>query len=185
MMRGSAHLKAVPGEKAGIPVKKEEYGPERGGTWLETTRIPTLLNEMEQMMGEFFRRPFFGAGATPWRGLLSEFGAAGGYSPAVDVYEDGGNICVKADLPGFSKNDIEVKLFGNTLEITGEKKAEEKVDQRDYLRLERSYGKFCRTVRLPEGLDSDHVTANFADGVLEIKIPRIEGKRAVHHVPIK
>lgn len=184
-MRGSAHLKAVSGEKGSVPVRKEEYGPERGGTWLETTRIPNFLNEMERMMSEFISRPFAGFGAAPWRGLLSEFGAAGGYSPAVDVYEDGGNICVKADLPGFSKNDIDVKLVGNTLEITGEKKAGERVDQRDYLRLERSYGKFCRTVRLPEGLDYEHVAANFADGVLDVKIPRVEGKRAVHHVPIK
>lgn len=181
-MRGSAHLKAVSGEKASVPIKKE-YPAERG-SWLEESRIPNLLNEMEQMMGEFFRRPFFGAGAAPWRGLLGEVGA-GGYSPAVDVYEDGGNICVKVDLPGFGKNDIDVKLIGNTLEITGEKKAAEKIDQRDYLRLERSYGKFSRTLRLPEGLDYDHVTANFSDGVLDVKIPRIEGKRAVHHVSIK
>jgi HSP20 family protein len=180
----AAHLKAVSSDKGGIPVKTEEYAPEGRGSWLETTRIPNFLGDMERMMSEFISRPFGGYGA-PWRGLFSEFGAPGAYSPAVDIYEDGGCICLKADLPGFSKKDIYVKLVGNTIEITGEKRTEEKIDKRDYLRLERSYGKFNRTVRLPEGLDCDHVTANFADGVLEIKIPRVEDKRAIHHVQIK
>ncbi|HEX9080548.1 MAG TPA: Hsp20/alpha crystallin family protein [Desulfuromonadaceae bacterium] len=136
------------------------------------------------MMNEVFHRPAFGLGMMPWRGLLGELGK-GGMSPAVDVFEEGGNIVVKADLPGLTKNDIEVKVVENVLEITGEKKTEEKVDRNDYLRLERSYGKFTRTLRLPEGLDTDHVTAGFADGVLKVKIPRIAGKRIVQHIPIK
>lgn len=184
-MKGASHLKAVreTGETGSVPIKTE-YAPEPRGSWLETTRLPNILDEMERMMSDVFRRPLAGFGAAPWKGLLPEFGI-GGFSPAVDVYEDGGNICVKADLPGFSKKDIEVKLIDNILEITGEKKAEEKVDKRDYLRFERSYGKFSRTLRLPEGLDSEHVIANFNDGVLEIKVPRIESKRAVHHIAIK
>src|SRR6185369_2040783 len=172
-MRGTSHLKAVPAEKGYVPVTSGEYAPESRGSWLEQTRIPNLLEEMERMMGEFFHRSWPTGAAAPWRGLWGESGF-GGYSPAVDVFEDGGNIWVKADLPGFSKKDIEVKLIDNVLEITGEKKAEEKVDKRDYLKYERSYGKFSRTLRLPEGLDSEHVAANFYDGVLEIKIPRVE-----------
>lgn len=182
-MRGASHLKAVSGERSSVPVTSKEYAPEGRGSWLEQTRIPDFLDDMERMMGEFFHRPW-GSAAAPWRGLWSEYGS-GGYSPAVDIYEAEGCICVKADLPGFSKKDIEVKLIDNVLEITGEKKAEEKVDRRDYLKYERSYGKFSRTLRLPEGLDCEHVTANFYDGVLEIKIPRFEGKRTVHHIPIK
>jgi HSP20 family protein len=147
--------------------------------------LPNILDEMERMMSEVFRRPLAGFGGAPLRGLLGEIGSGGGFSPAVDVYEDGGNICVKADLPGFAKKDLEVKLIDNILEITGEKKSAEKIDQRDYLKFERSYGKFSRTLRLPEGLDSEHVMANFNDGVLEIKIPRVGGKRAVHHIAIK
>lgn len=184
-MRGTSHLKAVSGERGSVPVTSKEYAPESRGGWLEQTRIPNLLEEMERMMGELFHRSWAGgAAAAPWRGLWGESGF-GGYSPAVDIYEAEGSICVKADLPGFSKKDIEVKLIDNVLEITGEKKAEEKVDRRDYLKYERSYGKFSRTLRLPEGLDSEHVTANFYDGVLEVKIPRFEGKRTVHHIPIK
>jgi HSP20 family protein len=171
------------GAKAGGPVTVER-APETRGSWLETTRIPTLLEEMERMMTEFFHRPTFGVSGTPFQGLFGEYGK-GGLTPAVDVFEDAGKIVVKADLPGLSKNDIDVKLVENTLEITGEKKTEEKVDQRDFLRLERSYGRFSRAIRLPEGLDTAHVTADFKDGVLEVKIPKIEGKRAVQHINIK
>jgi len=184
-MRGTSHLKAVSGDRSNVPVTSKEYAPESRGSWLEQTRIPNLLEEMERMMGEFFHRSWASGATAPWRGLWGEYGAGGGYSPAVDVYEDEGNICVKADLPGFGKKDIDVKLIDNVLEITGEKKSEEKVDKRDYLKYERTYGKFSRTLRLPEGLDSEHVTANFYDGVLEIKIPRVEGKRTVRHIAIK
>jgi len=183
-MRGATHLKAVreTGEKGTVPVTTVGTPETRG--WLESTRLPALVDEMEHMMGEFFRRPLPGFGTTPWRGLLGEFGS-GVMSPAVDVFEDEGKLIVKADLPGLSKDEINVKLVENILEITGEKKSEEKVDRRDYLKFERSYGKFSRTLRLPEGLDMDHVTAGFTDGVLEIKIPKIAGKRSVKHINIK
>ena len=92
---------------------------------------------------------------------------------------------VKAELPGLKSKDIAVKLIDNTLEIMGEKKTEEKIDRRDYLKVERSYGKFSRTIRLPEGLDGEHVTAHFADGLLEVKIPKIESKRVVHNITVK
>jgi len=185
-MRGATHLKAVReiGEKGAVPVTTLGGTPEARGGWLESTRLPVLLDEMERMMSEVFHRPTVGLGMTPWRGLLGELGR-GGMSPAVDVFEDEGKIVVKADLPGLSKDEINVKLVENILEITGEKKSEEKVDRRDYLKVERSYGKFSRTLRLPEGLDTDHVTAAFTDGVLEVKIPKVEGKRTVKHISIK
>lgn len=185
-MRGGSHLKSVRevGEHGAIPVTRSERLPEARGSWLESTRLPALLDDMERMMSDFVRHPLAGFGTTPFRGLLGDVGTFG-MSPAIDIFEEGGAIIVKADLPGLTRKDIEVKLIENTLEITGEKKTEEKVDRRDYLKVERSYGKFSRTLRLPEGLDGEHVTANFADGVLEIKIPRTEGKRIVHNITIK
>jgi HSP20 family protein len=140
---------------------------------------------MERMMNEVFHRPFAGFGLTPFRGLLPEIGRSGVISPSVDVFEDGGTIVVKADLPGLTKDELAVKLIDNSLEISGEKRSEERVDRRDYLRLERTYGKFSRTLRLPEGLDADKVKATFADGVLEITIPKVEDKRMVHNITIK
>lgn len=186
-MRGGTHLKSVRdiGETATTPMTTAEKRPESYGSWLETTRLPTLLNDMERMMNEFFRRPMLGFDAEPFRSLMGELGARTGMFPAVDILEEANTIVVKADLPGLTRKDIEVKLIDNTLEITGEKKTEEKIERRDYLKSERSCGKFSRVLRLPEGLDSDHVTANFTDGVLEVRIPRTEDKRAVHHITIK
>ena len=186
-MRGGTHLKAVRdvGETGTTPMTTTEKRPETYGSWLEHTRLPTLLDDMERMMNEFFRRPLHGFDTEPFRGLMGELGAKVGMFPVVDVFEDAGTIVVKADLPGLTRKDIEVKLIDNTLEITGEKKTEEKIDRRDYLKIERSSGKFSRVLRLPEGLDSEHITANFTDGVLEIRIPRTEDKRTVHHITIK
>ncbi len=185
-MRGATHLKSVRNydEHREVPVTTAERLPETRGTWLENTRLPALLDDMERMMSEFIHRPFTGMGTTPFRGLLSDVGTTG-ISPAVDVFEDEGAIVVKAELPGLTRKDIEVKLIDNTLEITGEKKTEDKIDRKDYLKVERSYGRFSRTLRLPEGLEGEKVTANFTNGVLEIKIPRIEGKRIVHNIAIK
>lgn len=184
-MRGSTHLRSVreTGEKGSVPVTSEHV-PETRGSWLETTRLPSLIDDMERMMNEMFRRPFFETGMAPVRGFLHDIGR-GGLSPSVDVYESGGNIVVKADLPGLTKDDITVKLINNTLEINGEKRTEEKVDTRDYLKLERGYGRFSRTLRLPEGLDADHVTAKFTEGVLEISIPKVEDKRMVKNIAVK
>jgi len=185
-MRSSSHLKSVRdyGEHKDVPVTTSERSPEGRGSWFENTRLPALVDDMERMMSELVHRPLAGFGAAPFRGLLSDLGSFG-MSPAVDVFEEGGSIVVKAELPGLGRNDIEVKLIDNTLEIKGEKKTEEKVDRRDYLKVERSYGKFSRTLRLPEGLDAEHVAANFSDGILEIKIPRFESKRVVHNIEIK
>ncbi|MDD2541229.1 MAG: Hsp20/alpha crystallin family protein [Desulfuromonadaceae bacterium] len=185
-MRGSTHLKSVRNydEHREVPVTTLERSPETRGTWLESTRLPALLDEMERMMSEFIHRPLAGFGTTPFRGLLSDFGTTG-ISPAVDIFEEEGAIIVKAELPGLTRKDIEVKLIDNTLEITGEKKTEDKIDRKDFLKVERSYGRFSRTLRLPEGLEGEKVTANFTNGILEIKIPRIEGKRVVHNIAIK
>lgn len=185
-MRGATHLKSVRthGEHGDVPVTTTERLPETGRTWLENRRLPALLDDMERMMNEFVRHPFAGFGTMPFRGLLNEMGTRVGMAPAIDVFEEGGNIVVKAELPGLTRKDIEVKLIENTLEITGEKKAEEKVERRDYLKVERTHGKFSRTIRLPEGLDGEHVKASFTDGVLEITIPRLEDKRVVHNIDI-
>jgi HSP20 family protein len=189
VMAGVRQLKSVLGfgERGNVPVVTSGKGEssESQGNWLESARLPALLDDMERMMNEIFRRPLAGFGAGPFRGMLGDVESAIDMSPAIDIFEEGSSIVVKAELPSLTRKDIEVKLINNTLEITGEKKSEEKIDRRDYLKVERSYGKFSRTLRLPEGLDSEHVAANFTNGVLEIKIPKIEDKRVVHNITIK
>lgn len=141
----------------------------------------STFRDMERLMEESFGRPFFGI--TPFRRLFNDLGRFGEFTPSVDIYEEGNNLLVKAEIPGINKEDIEVKVVNNTLVLSGEKKTEEKVERKDYLRLERSSGSFSRTLALPEGIDSDNIEATYKDGILEIKIPRIEESK-VHTVTV-
>ena len=98
-----------------------------------------------------------------------------GWAPSVDVSESDGSVVVKAELPGMESKDIEVDLTGNILTIKGEKKVEEekKEEERVYCR-ERFYGTFQRSFRLPAGVESDKVEANFKNGVLTVSVPKSE-----------
>lgn len=94
--------------------------------------------------------------------------------PSLDVFEEEDELVVKADLPGISKEEIEVTVTGNVVTIKGEKKKEEEVKEKDYYRRERSYGSFVRSVELPCEVKSEQIKANFKDGVLEVRMPKTE-----------
>ena len=95
-------------------------------------------------------------------------------TPSLDVFEEKDELVVKADLPGMSKDEIEVTVTENVVTIKGEKQKEEEVKEKDYYRRERSYGSFVRSVELPCGVKSDQIKANFKDGVLEVRMPKTE-----------
>jgi HSP20 family protein len=80
-------------------------------------------------------------------------------------------LIVKADLPGVDPKEVSISVVGNQLTIEGERKHEEKKEEKDYFYRELSYGKFSRSVALPEGVDPDKVKATFKNGVLEITMP--------------
>jgi len=96
----------------------------------------------------------------------------------MDVYEQNGNVVIKTDLPGMKADDVEVTIEDGDLIIKGERKAEKEVKDADYYRMERSYGSFYRRQPLPEGITPDKIQATFADGVLEVTIPKPVEKKA-------
>jgi HSP20 family protein len=98
--------------------------------------------------------------------------------PAVDVYEEGDQVVVKADLPGLAKADVEVQVAGDVVTISGKKEKEEKIDRKDYHRYERSSGSFSRSVRLPAEVQVDKLTAKLEGGVLQIRAPKTEAAKA-------
>ncbi len=98
----------------------------------------------------------------------------GAWAPAVDIHETGEGFVVTADLPGVKREDIEIDLKDNTLTIKGEKKFEEKVPKENYIRIERSYGKFVRSFSLPNNIDPGKISAAFKDGTLVLDIPKKE-----------
>jgi HSP20 family protein len=94
--------------------------------------------------------------------------------PAIDLYEDKDEFVVKAELPGLSKEDVQIDISDHTLILRGEKKKEEEIKDRNYYRAERAYGAFVRTIPLPNETDSGKARASFKNGVLEIRLPKTE-----------
>lgn len=137
----------------------------------EPSSLFSPFEEMEKRFEEFFRRPFsfFGPSWFPEMRFEREI-----ISPTVDIFEDGNDIVVKAELPGIKKEEIDVNITDNVITISGEKKKEEKVEKKNYYRMERSYGSFTRSFRLPAEVQTDNVKASFKDGILEIRAPKTE-----------
>jgi len=151
--------------------EKEGLAPYRPSGWI------TPFVRMEEMLDEFFRRP---GGRTMWPELPRIFEEAE-QTPTVDIYEAGDDVIVKSDLPGIAKEDIEVNLTDDTITISGEKKREEKIEKKDYFRLERAYGSFKRSFALPAEIQTAKAVATFKDGVLEVKIPKSEAAKKKEH----
>ena len=96
------------------------------------------------------------------------------WAPAVDMYETKDALVVTAELPGLNEKDIHLSITGDMLSIRGERQWNQEVKQESYYRGERWYGKFERTLPLPMPVQADKVTASYRDGVLTIKLPKVE-----------
>ncbi len=92
--------------------------------------------------------------------------------PPVDVFEDGADLVVKAELPGMKKEEIAVEVEPDIVRISGKKAKEEKVERRSYYRFERAAGTFTRTVHLPSEVEHEKAHAAYRDGVLEVRAPK-------------
>jgi HSP20 family protein len=92
--------------------------------------------------------------------------------PAIDIADSENEIIVKAKVPGCKAEDIDISIHGNTMTISGEKKAEEEKKAKGYYHLERSYGSFRRELSLPDGVDPDKVEASCKNGVLTVTLPQ-------------
>jgi HSP20 family protein len=123
------------------------------------------LEAFERRLSDLFDR-FFGPGERE----RSVWGTQG-WAPAIESKVDNGNLIIKADLPGIDPKEVSISVLGNQLTIEGERKQEEKKEEKDYFYQEVSYGKFSRTITLPEGVNADQVKANYKNGVLEISVP--------------
>lgn len=138
----------------------------------ESRRFLAPFEDMERWFEEAFRRPFF----SPWmpRFRFPELRELREFSPTVDIFEEGNDVVVKAELPGMGKDDIDVNVTDDVITISGEKKSEEKIEKKDYFRFERSYGSFSRSLTLPAETQTDKAKASFKNGVLEVRIPKTE-----------
>jgi HSP20 family protein len=105
------------------------------------------------------------------------------WAPAMDLVEAEDHFVLKADLPGLAEDDVKIEVQDNVLTVSGERKTEQERKERGFYRLERSFGRFSRSLTLPEGVNADGIKANFDKGVLEVSIPKPE-ERKPHRVTI-
>ncbi len=122
--------------------------------------INTLRNEIDNLFDKFIERPL---------GIIT-----GQVVVPVDIAETDSEIIVKSDLPGMDLNDIDVSISGDILTIKGQKKKDIEQAGKTYHVIERSYGEFSRSIRLPAKVDVEKVKASYKNGVLEIVMPKVE-----------
>ena len=108
---------------------------------------------------------------------LFEEGQTQRWVPAMDLVEADDHFLLKADLPGLGEDDVNIEIRDNALTISGERKAEHESRERGWYRVERSFGRFSRSLTLPEGVNADAVEASFDRGVLEVRIPKPEERK--------
>ena len=103
----------------------------------------------------------------------------------MDLKEQGNNMVVHAELPGVKKEDINIDLTNGFLTISGEKKCHKKEDTDKYHRVERSFGKFSRSMTVPKEVTEDQIKATFNDGVLEVTWPKpMEKKQSAKKITV-
>src|SRR4051794_41838900 len=97
--------------------------------------------------------------------------------PAMDLVETEDHYLLKADLPGMKQEDVAIEFNDGTLTISGERKLEYERKEKGFFRLERLFGKFSRSLSLPDGIDAEKIQASFHDGVLDVTIPKPEQRK--------
>ncbi len=129
--------------------------------WKPFKEVTKLRSEMDRLWDDYF-----GSGR---RAFKSE-----SWVPSVDVSEAEDKIMVKAEIPGMDSKDIDISLSGDILTIKGEKKSEREETKENYHLVERSYGTFARSLRLPVGVEADKIEASYKQGVLTVTCPKKE-----------
>lgn len=135
--------------------------------WEPAREMASLQSEVNRLFSTFFDTPTTAAAN----------GALRRWMPAMDMVEGDDHYVLHADLPGLTERDVRIELEGDVLTIAGERKAEQHARKDGFVRLERAFGAFSRSLTLPEGVDPDGITASFVNGVLEVRVPKPEQRR--------
>lgn len=134
-------------------------------------RIFSLRDDFDDIVNDFFSG-------------FSRIGAARSVYPLLDIREDKDKYTIGIEIPGVEKNDLKISVKKENLVVQGEKKEEKKKQEESYLRVERSYGKFMRSISLPTEVDQSKITAKYNNGVLKIVLPKTK-KGKVKEVEVK
>jgi HSP20 family protein len=130
--------------------------------WEQPFRGATTLQEqINRVFGDGVGRTGEESNLTPW-------------APCVDIYETENELVVKADLPDVNPQDLDIRVENNILTIRGERNFEDKANEDNYLRIERTYGSFSRSFSLASSVNSEAIKADYQNGVLTLSIPKRE-----------
>ena len=136
--------------------------------WEPVRELTSLQNEMNRLFNTFFDTPATGQG---------NGNSLRRWIPPMDLVETEDHFVLKADLPGLTEADVNVEVEDNVLTLSGERNAEHEDKREGYVRVERAFGSFRRSLTLPEGIDPEAVQASFDKGVLEVRIPKPEERK--------
>lgn len=172
-LRGTSHQSttAQSADSAG-----EKHG------FLEWPELPLrLLRDPWRAMNELFQEPF-SSDLDRWFGDFSSTR----FQPRIDVVDDGKALRITVELPGMSREDIQTSIEAGALVIRGEKKQDKRTEEDGCYRLERAHGAFMRRIPLPDGVNVEHIDARFDNGVLTLKLPKMETSApAVRNIEIR
>jgi HSP20 family protein len=129
--------------------------------WEPFRGVTTLQDQINRLFNATFERSSDDSSLSAW-------------APSVDIYETEHELVVKADLPDVDPKDLDIQVENNILTIRGERKFEKKVNEENYLRVERSYGSFARSFTLANTVNSDAIKAGYQNGVLTLTVPKRE-----------
>jgi HSP20 family protein len=117
--------------------------------------------QLNRLFSDFFGRASQEQNLTAW-------------TPAVDIHEDEQQLVIKADLPDIKPEELDIRVENNILTIRGERKFDKKVNEKNYLRVERAYGSFARSFSLANTVNTEAIKADYKDGVLTLAVPKRE-----------
>jgi HSP20 family protein len=138
--------------------------------WDPARQLDTFQSDFDRVFDAFF-------------GDRTANGTTRRWVPAMDLVETDDHLVLRADLPGLDTDDVEIEVAEGVLTVSGERRTEHEDSADGYHRVERAYGRFSRSLSLPQGIDADQVQADFDKGVLEVRIPK-PAERKPHRVQI-
>jgi len=137
--------------------------------WSPRTFVQDMIGELEKVM------------ESPRRDFPALFK---GGEPKVDISETATDVIVKADVPGFKKEELQLSVTEDSITIRGETKSEKKEEKENFYQMERYCGSFSRTMTLPSAVKNKEAKASYQDGVLTVTIPKTEQSEKSHKVDI-
>lgn len=129
--------------------------------------MATVRNDLDRLFDRFFTTPM-------WPLATPRMTTEGMWEPSLDFSETPKEYVVRLEVPGMNRDDLDVNLDGNLLTLSGKREFHKQEKGEDFLWEEREEGRFMRTLRLPTAVQDGRIDANYADGVLVVKLPKAE-----------